>query len=228
MSWVRDKLGRGAEAKEPAEDARLVDGLLEGDESVFAELVDRYGPPMLRVASIHVRGRATAEEVVQETWLAVLNGIDGFEGRSSLKTWIFRILVNRAKTRAQREGRSMPFSALAARDAEGDEPVVDPDRFAGPEDRYPGHWAAPPRDWPQESLLQREALDVIRSAIEELPEAQRQVIRLRDVEGWRAEEVVAALEISDGNQRVLLHRARSRVRRQLEGYLNPDLSGAKT
>ena len=227
MSWVREKLGRGPEAKGDAEDARLVDGLREGDESVFAELVDGYGPSMLRVASIHVRGRATAEEVVQETWLAVLNGIDRFEGRSSLKTWIFRILVNRAKTRAQREGRSVPFSALAARDSEGDEPAIDHDRFADSEDRYPGHWAAPPRDWPQARLLEREALEVIHSAIEELPEAQRQVIRLRDVQGWRAEEVAAALEISDGNQRVLLHRARSKVRRELEGYFDPDLTGAK-
>jgi RNA polymerase sigma-70 factor, ECF subfamily len=227
MSWVRERLRRRPEADEAEEDARLVEGLRAGDESVFVELVDAYGPSMLRVASIHVRGRATAEEVVQETWLAVLNGIDRFEGRSSLKTWIFRILGNRAKTRAQREGRSVPFSALAARDAEGEERSVDHDRFAGPEDRYPGHWAAPPRDWPHERLLEREALEVIHSAIEELPEAQQQVIRLRDVQGWRAEEVAAALEISDGNQRVLLHRARTKVRRELEGYLDPDLTGAK-
>jgi len=195
-----------------------------GDESAFMELIDGYGATMLRVAQMYVRDRATAEEVVQETWLAVLNGIDRFEQRSSLKTWIFRILTNRAKTRGQREGRTLPFSALAPADA-GGESSVDPDRFQGPEDSQPGAWAAPPVAWPQETLLQRETLGVVRMAIEGLPDAQREVIRLRDVEGWSPQEVSDALEITDGNQRVLLHRARSKVRAALESYLDPEMAG---
>ncbi len=179
---------------------------------------------MLRVAQMFVRDRATAEEVVQETWLAVLNGIDRFEERSSLKTWLFRILTNRAKTRGQRDGRMVPFSSLAGA-GEGDEPSVDPDRFLGPDSPHPGAWAAPPRAWPQEKVLEHETLDVIHMAIDELPEAQREVIRLRDVEGWSPMEVADALDISDGNQRVLLHRARSKVRAALERYLDPEIAG---
>jgi RNA polymerase sigma-70 factor, ECF subfamily len=205
----------------------IVERLRNGDESAFMELIDRYGMTMLRVAQMYVRDRATAEEVVQETWLAVLNGIDRFEQRSSLKTWIFRILTNRAKTRGEREGRTVPFSALAPADAEG-ERSVDPDRFQGPEDSQPGAWAAPPVAWPQEKLLERETLGVVKTAIEGLPDAQREVIRLRDVEGWSPHEVAEALEISDGNQRVLLHRARSKVRAALESYLDPEMAGGAT
>jgi RNA polymerase sigma-70 factor, ECF subfamily len=207
------------------EDHELVQQLREGDESAFVELIDRYGATMLRVAQMYVRDRATAEEVVQETWLAVLNGIDRFEGRSSLKTWLFRILTNRAKTRGQRDGRMVPFSALAGAGDDADEPSVDPDRFLGPDSPHPGAWAAPPRAWPEDKLLERETLGVIEMAIERLPEAQREVIRLRDVEGWTPMEVADALEITDGNQRVLLHRARSKVRAALEEYLDPDLAG---
>jgi len=206
------------------EDRELVKRLRDGDESAFMELIDRYGAMMLRVAQMYVRDRATAEEVVQETWLAVLNGIDRFEERSSLKTWIFRILTNRAKTRGARDGRVVPFSALAT--SEEDEPSVDPDRFFGRDSATPGAWAAPPRAWPEDVLLGREALEIIRMAIEELPEAQREVIRLRDVEGWSPMEVADALEISDGNQRVLLHRARSKVRAALEEYLDPKIARA--
>jgi RNA polymerase sigma-70 factor (ECF subfamily) len=198
-------------------DEKLVSGLMDGDEDAFATLVDRYGPMMLRVASLYVRDRAVAEEVVQETWLAVLQGIDRFEGRSSLKTWIFRILTNRAKTRGAREARVLPFSAFAA-DAERDEPAVDPDRFLGPDSQTPQAWATPPRGWPEERLLAAETRAVVADAIEHLPESQREVIRLRDVEGWKPDEVTEALEISDGNQRVLLHRARSKVRAALEDY----------
>jgi len=205
-------------------DQKLVQRLREGDESAFAELIDSYGPTMLRVARMFVRDRATAEEVVQETWLAVLNGIDRFEERSSLKTWLFRILTNRAKTRGQREGRMVPFSSLAGA-GEQDEPSVDPDRFLGPDSSHPGAWAAPPRAWPEDKLLERETLGVIRMAIDDLPEAQGEVIRLRDVEGWSPLEVAEALEISDGNQRVLLHRARSKVRAALESYLDPETAG---
>jgi RNA polymerase sigma-70 factor, ECF subfamily len=206
-------------------DHELVERLREGDESAFAELIDAYGATMLRVAQMYVRDRASAEEVVQETWLAVLNGIDRFEERSSLKTWLFRILTNRAKTRGERDGRTLPFSALAGAGDEADEPSVDPDRFLGPDSPHPGAWAAPPRAWPEDRIMERETLGVIQMAIEELPDAQREVIRLRDIEGWSPMEVADALEITDGNQRVLLHRARSKVRAALETYLDPDLVG---
>jgi RNA polymerase sigma-70 factor (ECF subfamily) len=208
------------------EDHELVQRLRQGDEMAFAELIDRYGAMMLRVAQMYVRDRATAEEVVQETWLAVLNGIDRFEERSSLKTWLFRILTNRAKTRGQRDGRMVPFSALAGADLGGDEPSVDPDRFLGPDSPHPGAWAAPPIAWPEERLLERETLGVIEMAIDDLPEAQRDVILLRDVDGWTPMEVSDVLGITDGNQRVLLHRARSKVRAALERYMDPEIGGA--
>jgi RNA polymerase sigma-70 factor (ECF subfamily) len=202
------------------EDERaLVAALRRGDEAAFVELVERYGASLLRLARTFVRDRAVAEEVVQETWLAVLNGIDRFEGRSSLKTWIFQILSNRAKTRAVRERRSAPFSALAG-DGEDDEAAVDADRFRA-EGRWVGHWAAAPSDWshlPEERLLGRETLARVNEAIQMLPPRQADVLVLRDVEGWEPEEVCAALGISDGNQRILLHRARSKVRAALERY----------
>jgi RNA polymerase sigma-70 factor, ECF subfamily len=207
------------------EDHELVQRLRDGDESAFAELIDLYGATMLRVAQMYVRDRSTAEEVVQETWLAVLNGIDRFEERSSLKTWLFRILTNRAKTRGERDGRQVPFSSLAGASAEDDEPSVDPDRFLGPDSPFPGAWAAPPVPWPQDKLLERETLGVIEMAIHDLPEAQRQVILLRDVDGWTPMEVSDVLGITDGNQRVLLHRARSKVRSALEEYLDPEVAG---
>jgi RNA polymerase sigma-70 factor (ECF subfamily) len=200
-----------------AGDVRLVDGLRAGDEAAFVELVRRYGPSMLRVAQLYVRSRAVAEEVVQEAWVGVLNGISRFEGRSSLRTWIFRILTNTAKTRAVREGRSVPFSALTPED-EG--PSVDPDRFLGPGERYAGHWASPPASWgPDDRLVAAETLAVIEAEIEALPPAQSLVITMRDVEGWSAEEVCNTLDLSETNQRVLLHRARTKVRRALEEYL---------
>jgi RNA polymerase sigma-70 factor, ECF subfamily len=203
------------------EDHELVQRLRDGDESAFAELIDRYGATMLHVAQMYVRDRATAEEVVQETWLAVLNGIDRFEERSSLKTWLFRILTNRAKTRGERDGRMVPFSSLAGASTEEDEPSVDPDRFLGPDSPHPGAWAAPPLAWPEDKLLERETLGVIEMAIDKLPEAQRDVILLRDVDGWTPMEVSDVLGITDGNQRVLLHRARSKVRAAVEEYLDP-------
>ena len=202
------------------EEMRLIEALRAGDEAAFVQLMREYGASMLRVAQLYVRSRAVAEEVLQETWLAVFRGIRRFEGRSSLKTWLFRILTNTAKTRAVREGRSVPFSALAGAEEEG--PSVDPDRFLGPDERFPGHWAAPPSSWagePEERLAAAETLEVIRSEIEKLPPAQALVITMRDVEGFSSEEVRNALEISETNQRVLLHRARSKVRRALEDYL---------
>jgi RNA polymerase sigma-70 factor (ECF subfamily) len=203
------------------EEMRLVEGLRAGDEAAFAELMRRYGASMLRIAQLYVRSRAVAEEVVQEAWLAVFNGISRFEGRSSLKTWLFRILTNTAKTRAIREGRSIPFSALAG-DVE-DGPSVDPDRFLGPDERFPGHWSLPPSSWagePEERLVAAETLAVIKAAVDELPPAQALVITMRDVEGFSSEEVCNALDITETNQRVLLHRARTKVRRALEDYLS--------
>jgi RNA polymerase sigma-70 factor (ECF subfamily) len=175
---------------------------------------------MIRVALAYVPSRAAAEDVVQETWIAVMRGIDRFEGRSSLKTWIFRILTNVAMRSGARERRSMPFSALAETEDTG-EPSVDPDRFL-PADHewFPGHWAIAPTRWPtpEEGLLAGETREVIAAAVAELPAAQRTVISLRDIEGWTSEEVCEALEISAGNQRILLHRARSRVRAAIESY----------
>ena len=198
----------------------LIAAIGRGDERALAELVDRHSAAMVRVAVAYVPSRSTAEEVVQETWIAVLRGIQGFEGRSSLKTWMFRILTNVAMRGGARERRSMPFSALG--DAEGTgEPTVDPDRFL-PADHplFPGHWALMPTRWPtpEEGLLAGETREVIAAAIDELPPAQRTVIALRDVEGWSSEEVVDALQISAGNQRILLHRARSHVRSAIESY----------
>ena len=204
------------------DDVQLVRALREGDEAVFARLVAEHGPAMLRVASLYVRTRAVAEEVVQDAWLGVLRGIDRFEGRSSFKTWLFRILTNTAKTRAQQEGRSVPFSSLAAAELGGDEPAVDPERFLPAGDRWAGHWASSPIRFdaiPDLRVLDRELLDIVRGAIDALPEAQRVVITLRDVVGFGSEEVRDALDLSEGNQRVLLHRARAKVRRALESYL---------
>jgi len=205
------------------DEQRLLGRLRARDEGAFMELVDRYGSSLLRVALLFVATRAVAEEVVQETWLGVLAGIDRFEGRSSLKTWLFRILTNRAKTRAVREARTVPFSALAATELGEDEPAVDPDRFlAADHPRWPGHWASSPRSWaelPEQRLLGAETRQVIADAIDALPTVQRTVISLRDVEGWGSEEVCDALGLTEGNQRVLLHRARSRVRARLDEYL---------
>ncbi len=203
-------------------DARLVAALRAGDESAYREIVADWHAMMLRVAQIFVPSRSVAEEVVQETWLRVLGALDRFEGRSSLRTWVFRILVNTAKTRAQREGRVLPFSALND-PARVPEAAVDPDRFLDADhERYPGHWSAPPRALPEERLLAAETREVIAAAIDELPATQRAVISLRDVAGWDAEQVRNALDLTEVNQRVLLHRARAKVRRALEDYLAPE------
>ncbi len=201
------------------DDDELVRALRAGDEAVFMDLVRSWHPSMLRVALMYVPSRAVAEEVVQEAWLGVLTGIDRFEQRSSLKTWVYRILTNRAKTRGERERRTIPFSALVTAEAERDDPAVDPSRFQGPNDAHPGGWASPPEAWPQERLLAAETRGVIDTAINALPEAQRLVISLRDVQGFGADEVAELLDISDVNQRVLLHRARSKVRAALEAHL---------
>jgi len=198
------------------EEQELVEALRAGDEAAFMRLVRELGPSMLRLARLFVSSQAVAEDVVQDAWVAVLRGIDRFEARSSLRTWIFRILTNTAKTRGVREGRSVPFSALAG----GDEPAVDPDRFLPDDARFPGHWAAPPERWEgAERLLAGETLALIEREIEKLPPLQAAVITMRDVEGLDADEVRNALDLSETNQRVLLHRARSKVRRALEEYM---------
>jgi RNA polymerase sigma-70 factor, ECF subfamily len=214
----------GAMAVGTDREQALVVALRRGDEGAFLELVDRHHALMVRVAQGYVRSRAVAEEVAQEAWLGVLHGISRFESRSTLKTWIFRIVVNRAKTRAERERRTVPFSALAG--DEDDEPAVDPARFLdAAHPRWPGHWAQAPQRWdelPEDRLLSRETLALARHAIDELPVRQREVILLRDVDGWSPEEVCDALGLSEGNQRVLLHRARSRVRTALEAHLGEE------
>ena len=207
------------------QDLALVAALRGGDETAFMMLVERYQPAMLRIARMYVSTNAVAEDVVQDAWVGVLKGLDGFEGRSSLRTWIFRILVNTAKTRGQREARSLPFSSVWAAAPDG-ESSVDPDRFFPlGHPLTPGAWAEPPVGWestPEELLLSKEVLTEVSRAIEALPPNQREVIRLRDVLGWPSSEVRNALDISETNQRVLLHRARTKVRRALESYLRPE------
>jgi RNA polymerase sigma-70 factor, ECF subfamily len=203
-----------------ADEAALIARLRAGDERAFEDVVARFHPSMLVVAQGYVRSRSLAEEVVQEAWLRVLNALDRFEGRSSLRTWVLRIVANTAQNRGIREARVVPVSSLQS---EGDEPVVEPERFRGAGDPFPGHWWSYPTDWrtvPESKLLSQETLDVVKAAIDELPELQRTVMTLRDVAGCDSEEVCQMLEISEGNQRVLLHRARARVRTTLERHLD--------
>jgi RNA polymerase sigma-70 factor (ECF subfamily) len=203
-----------------ADEAALVERLRAGDPRAFEEAVERFYPAMVAVARVYVRTAAVAEEVVQDAWLGVLRGLERFEGRSSLRAWVLQIVANIARTRAVREARSAPFSAL---EVSGDEPAVEPERFRGPDDPYPGHWRSYPTDWrtlPEQQLLARETFEIVQRAIEELPTAQRMVITMRDVVGCTAAEVCDALDISSGNQRVLLHRARARVRATLERHLD--------
>jgi len=204
-------------AAPPPAERELVAALRQGDEPAFLAVVRRFHPSMVRVARAFVSSDAVAEEVAQEAWLAVLEGIGSFEGRASLRSWMFSIVANRARTRGQREARSEPFSSFE--DPEG-EPAVDPARFHPPDHpRWPGHWCSPPERWAEEQLLLQETVELTRRAIDTLPPAQRQVIVLRDVEGCSADEVCQALGVSDGNQRVLLHRARAKVRAILEPHL---------
>ena len=197
----------------------MLNALRAGDEHAFRVLVERHYPMMRRMARGYVQTDAVAEEVVQDTWLAVVAGIERFEGRSSLTTWLFSILTNKAKTRGTRERRTLPFSCLG--DGNDNEPAVDADRFQGDDDAWPGHWATPPRPWqkPEHRLLSLEARGCLKNALDELPARQRLVVTLRDVEGLRSEEVCGLLEISAENQRVLLHRGRSRLRGMLENYV---------
>lgn len=199
-------------------DRALVERLRAGDEKEFRTLVGRYQGAMVQVALRYVSSRAVAEEVAQETWLAVITGLDGFEGRSSLKTWILSILTNQARTRGARDQRSVPWSSIV----DDDEPAVSAERFFEAGHRLGGHWASPPRrlsELPEERLDSEETRAAIDAAIADLPANQERVIRLRDVEGWTANEVCAVLDLTDANQRVLLHRARAKVRAVLERQL---------
>jgi RNA polymerase sigma-70 factor, ECF subfamily len=207
------------------QDAELVEALRRGDEAAFAGLADELNGPLMRLALVHVPSRAVAEEVVQDTWVGVIRGIDRFEGRSSLRTWIFQILLNNARTRGQRERRTLPFSSLRrSNPEERDEPAVDADRFQGRRGEYPGHWARPPAEWdsPEERLAGDAAREVLLSAISKLPERQREVLALRDIQGYTAEDVCNALRLTETNQRVLLHRARSKVRAALERHFDSE------
>jgi RNA polymerase sigma-70 factor, ECF subfamily len=221
-------MSRGAAPARPTDptprvvdEAELLERLRAGDERAFEALVDTHHHAMVALALTYVRTYEVAEEVVQETWVRVLDSIDRFEGRSSLKTWILRILVNTAITRGGREARTVPFSSLAPADTQASS--VDPARFRPAGDAFAGHWQAYPADWgslPEEQLLGQETIDVVKRAIEELPAAQRRVITMRDIAGFTADEVCDELDLSAGNQRVLLHRARSRVRAALELHLD--------
>jgi RNA polymerase sigma-70 factor, ECF subfamily len=196
------------------EDA-LIARLRAGDQSAFVEVVSAYHPALLRLAGSFVPSRAVAEEVVQDTWLAVVKGLARFEQRSSFKTWVTSILVNIARTRGTRERRSVPFASLGADDG----PSVDPARFTGPPGR--GAWSDPPAPWsdlPAEAALSAETLAFVDETVRRLPENQRMVVMLRDVEGWTSPDVCALLGVTEANQRVLLHRGRSTVRAALEAH----------
>jgi len=204
------------------EESALLDALRRGDEEAFARLVGEHHASLRRVARLYVASAAIADEVVQDTWLGVIRGLWAFEGRSSLKTWIFRILVNRARTRAVRESRSTPLSAFSTDSAADPEPSLSPDHAVSWDDSpAPGPWTGPSPDpaSPERNLLTKELREKLRTVIDALPSNLKIVVWLRDVEGWSSEEVCNALAIQETNQRVLLHRARSRLRAALESYL---------
>ncbi|MGW7683334.1 RNA polymerase sigma factor [Kribbella sp. NPDC054772] len=199
----------------PTDDV-LVAGLRTGDEDTFACLLNGWSGSMLRLARSFVSTTASAEEVVQDTWLAVFEGIERFEGRSTLRTWVYRILVNIARKRAVREQRTVPWTSLAPDHG----PTMDPKRFRGAGDQYPGGWRTFPERWPttETEVLAHEVRAAVAAAIDGLPVRQQVVLTLRDIDGHDAEDVCALLEISMANQRVLLHRARANVRGRLERY----------
>jgi RNA polymerase sigma-70 factor (ECF subfamily) len=203
------------DAPERSDDRALVALLREGDEQAFAALVDGWSGWMLRLAGQHVPTRSLAEEVVQDTWLAVLEGLDRFRAESTLRTWVYRILLNQAKRRGVRESRTVPFASLAPED-QG--PTVDADRFQGRDEPHPGGWRHFPVEWPEHVVLSREVHEVVAEALKELPSRQRLVVALRDLDGHSADEVCDLLQVSAGNQRVLLHRGRAVVRARLERY----------
>jgi RNA polymerase sigma-70 factor (ECF subfamily) len=219
---AQDSVVTGAAVAERPDESEIIARLRARDEAAFMELVDRHHAQLLRLARRYLHDESAAEEVVQETWLAVLNGIGRFEGRSSLRTWIFRILTNQAFTRRSKDARrELPFSALALAEAEDAGPTVEPERFRG---FWPvnGTWRAAPQEWgqsPEDLAIGAETRSAILAAIDALPTAQATVITLRDVQGFTGEETAEALGITLNNQRVLLHRARAKVRAALERQL---------
>ena len=219
LQWPRvGERGVAATRIETAE-SRLVRGLKAGDESVFAETVDRFTPSMLRVARGFGLTAAAAEDAVQEAWVRVLRSLDRFEGRSSFRTWLFVILGNCARRRAAKEPRSVSLNSGGG----AAEPAVAESRFfAADHPRWAGMWTTLVNSWdsiPEERLLAEETRNVLRAAIDALPERYSAVFVLRDVEGWPSEDVCALLSLTPENQRVLLHRARTRIRAALEEYL---------
>jgi RNA polymerase sigma-70 factor (ECF subfamily) len=205
------------------DDDSLVAALRQGDESAFEWLLGTYDSTLRRVARNYVPTDTLADDVVQDTWMGLIRGIDDFEQRSSLKTWLYRILLNIARTKGVREKRSIPFSSAADALADSAEPAFDPERFRAPTatEQYPGGWVSFPMAWetqPERVVESSETVGIVNAAVEQLPPAQREVLTLRDIEGWTSAEVCNALELTETNQRVLLHRARARVRRALELY----------
>lgn len=201
------------------DETALLAALRAGDERAFARLVELHHAAMVRVARQYVPTQEIAEDVAQEAWLGLLRGLDSFEGRSSLRTYLFRIVMNLARTRGAREVRSAPFSSLVRDEQAG--PSVEPERFVASPERGAGHWASPIRPWSgsaEQIALSAEAVEKVYEAIAQLPEAQRQVVTLRDVDGFSADEVCDLLDLSEGNQRVLLHRGRTRLRQALAEY----------
>ena len=214
-------------ARTRRDDSDLVAALRTGDQQAFAAMIDAWSGSMLRMARLHVPTDSVAEEVVQETWLAVLTGLGRFRGESSLRTWVYRILLNQAKSRGARERRTVPFASLVDDDHAGDGPTVDPERFQGPGEQYPGGWRSFPAEWPEHSALSREVHAVVARALDSLPPRQRVVVAMRDLDGHTAEEVSELLSISAGNQRVLLHRGRAVVRAHLERYYDSAMEVAR-
>jgi RNA polymerase sigma-70 factor (ECF subfamily) len=221
MTQVTREADRPVLSTQPRRDEEeLLARLRAGDEAAFAGIVQAWSPVMLHIARGYVADKAAAEDVVQDTWLGVINGLSRFEGRSTLRSWTFSILVNRARTRGVRDRRVVASSTLTS--DESDEPTIDPARFQGADGRYPGNWTSTgaPRPWdePERRALGREVGQLLRAGLEQLPERQRLVIEMRDVLGMSSDEACAALNVSPANQRVLLHRGRAALRGMLEDY----------
>jgi RNA polymerase sigma-70 factor (ECF subfamily) len=231
VTWVdrcrkvgQDDASMGVDGSTFEDDATLVAALRTGDDAAFRWLLDTYHGPLRRLARSYVATDAVADEVVQEAWLGVIRGIGRFEGRAAVKTWLYQIVMNIARSRGVKEHRTVPFASASGGSAEVDaEPyrgAFDPDHFRPPGEQWAGGWRTFPPEWePVERLDRQETLDRVRRAIETLPATQRIVISLRDIDGWASDEVCNVLDITPTNQRVLLHRARAAVRAQLDPYL---------